>query len=196
MYAFKQFLVIIYYSDLKNPLHAVETPTLWDCNDPYGISDILTYVVAYVVKASEHQSSPEEKEGGDAGKNVHLQAHKAWTPPPTLVFVVLADISLSLCQLFKIFKSLFCPSCLLWPFCEGAFQRSANSPPAIHGIGTSLLLSPFSLSHLSISFMCSPLWCPVFPCLSFQRAECVAASQLTAFPLEYKKEGKGCREGV
>lgn len=34
--------------------------TLWDHNDPYGIGDILTYAVAYAVKTSELQSSPEE----------------------------------------------------------------------------------------------------------------------------------------
>lgn len=56
MYVFKQFLVI-YYKYMKNP------PTqfaLWHHNDAHGIGDILTYVVAYVVKIHEPQSSPKE----------------------------------------------------------------------------------------------------------------------------------------
>lgn len=51
---------------------------------------------------------------------------------------------------------------------------------------------PLSIFPLTlVSFLFSPLCFPVFPCLPFQRPECVAASQLTVFLLGDKNEEKG-----
>lgn len=68
---------------------------------------------------------------------------------------------------------------------------SGLAPPlSIRGMGTSLFLSilPLILSCL----FCSLFVLLCFPCLPFQ---CVGASQLSAFLLGDKKEGKGVPQG-
>lgn len=117
-------------------------------------------------------------------------------PSRTWVFVVLADTSLRLWHLFKISKPLFCPSYLLWTFCEGACQRSMGSQLSLAsmewGLPCSSLQSP---SDTFLSLFCSLLCASLFPCLSFQRPECVAPPSWLLFPLGDKKEGKGVPQG-
>lgn len=132
------------------------------------------------------------KKNGESGKNMHLQAQ--WMPSSTWMFVVLTDVSLSLWHLLRLSNLFPVLHVCSDPFAkELAKGQWALSSPQIHGMGTPLFLSLFSLWYFSVSSLFSLLCFPVSPCLSFQRPECVAASNKQQ--QGDKKEGEGVLQG-